>query len=73
MERLVKLSHLGTTSKNGGCPELYATDRGTYVVQGSRVTDPEALATLRARGLPDHETAVEIPVALLNFVSDEGA
>jgi hypothetical protein len=73
LERLVKLSHLGTTSKNGGCPELYATDRGTYVVQGSRVTDPEALATLRARGLPDHETAVEIPVALLNFVSDEGA
>lgn len=69
----MKLSHLGTTSKNGGCPELYATDRGTYVVQGSRVTDPEALATLRARGLPDHETAVEIPVALLNFVSDEGA
>lgn len=68
----MKLSHLGTTSKNGGCPELYATDRGTYVVQGTKVTDPEALATLRARGLPDHETAVEIPAALLNFVPKSG-
>lgn len=63
----MKLTHLGTTSKNGGCPELYATDRGTYIVQGARVTDPEVLETLRARGLPDHETAVEIPKALLRF------
>jgi hypothetical protein len=68
----VKLTHLGTTSKNGGCPEIYETDRGTYVVQGTRVTDPEALATLRERGLPDHETAVEIPKALLTFVREAG-
>lgn len=32
----MKLTHLGTTSKNGGCPEIYETDRGTYVVQGTR-------------------------------------
>lgn len=63
----MKLTHLGTTSGGGGCPELYLTDRDTYVVQGSRITDPEALAALRARGLPDHETAVEIPRALLSF------
>ena len=69
----MKLTHLGSTSKNGGCPELYATDHGTYVVQGTRVTDPEALAALRARGLPDHETAVEIPTALLSFVPQGGA
>lgn len=68
----MKPSHLGSTSKNGGCPELYATDRGTYVVQGTKVTDPEALATLRARGMPDHETAVETPVALLNFAPKSG-
>ena len=61
----MQLTFLGTTSNSGSCPNLYATDRGTYVVQGSRVTDPEALATLRERGLPDHETAVEIPAALL--------
>jgi hypothetical protein len=38
------------------------------MVQGDKVTDPEALATLRARGLPDHETVVEIPAALFKFV-----
>lgn len=69
----MKLSHLGSTSKNGGCPELYVTDRGTFVVQGAKITDPEALATLRARGLPDHETAVEIPAALLSFAPKSGA
>jgi hypothetical protein len=63
----MQLTFLGTTSNSGSCPNLYATDRGTYVVQGSRVIDPDALATLRERGLPDHETAVEIPAALLTF------
>ncbi|GAA1030821.1 MULTISPECIES: hypothetical protein [Amycolatopsis] len=65
----MKLTHLHTTSKNGGCPELYETDRGTYVVQGAKVTDPEVLAQLRERGLPDHETAVEVPKALLDYLS----
>lgn len=68
----MKLTHLGTTSKTGGCPELYETDRGTYVVQGTKVTDTEALAALRERGLPDHETAVEIPKALLSFAPERG-
>lgn len=63
----MKLMFLGTTSNNGSCPNLYATDRGTYVVQGYRITDPEALAALNERGLPEHETAVEIPAALLCF------
>ncbi|MEU4444916.1 hypothetical protein AB0K14_03115 [Actinosynnema sp. NPDC050801] len=63
----MKLTFLGTTSNSGSCPNLYATDRGTYVVQGSKITDPEALAALHERGLPDHETAVEIPAALLSF------
>jgi len=63
----MKLTFLGTTSNNGSCPNLYETDRGTYVVQGSKITDPEALAALHARGLPDHETVIEIPRALLSF------
>ena len=63
----MELTFLGTTSNSGSCPNLYETDRGTYVVQGSKVTDPEALAALHARGLPEHETAVEIPRALLSF------
>lgn len=68
----MKLTHLGTTSKDGGCPNLYETDEDSYLVQGKKVTDPEALATLRARGLPDHETVVEIPKALLRFAPEAG-
>lgn len=66
----MELRFLGSTSDGGACPNLYETDRGTIVVQGSRVTDPDALAILRARGLPDHETAVEIPRELLRFAPD---
>ena len=67
----MKLTFLGTTSNSGSCPNLYETDRGTYLVQGERITDPEALAVLRARGLPDHETVVEIPRGLLKFAPRE--
>ena len=63
----MRLTFLGTTSNSGSCPNLYATDRGTYVVQGYRVTDPDALAALHERGLPEHETVVEIPAELLSF------
>jgi hypothetical protein len=62
---VVKLTLLGTESVHGDCPTLYATDRDTYVVQGLRVVDPEALAAMR---IPAHETAVEIPRGLLRFV-----
>ena len=47
---------------DGTCPAVYATDRGTVVVQGAVVLDPDALATMN---LPDHETAVEVPASLL--------
>ncbi|TDD41363.1 hypothetical protein [Saccharopolyspora elongata] len=63
----MKLSFLGTTSTGGQCPNLYETDRDTYVVQGYKITDPEALAALHERGMPATETAVEIPKTLLNF------
>jgi hypothetical protein len=59
------LTFLGTTSNNGNCPTLYATDRGTLVVQGYRITDPQALGQLR--DLHPGEDAVEIPRALLRF------
>ncbi|MEU6998995.1 hypothetical protein [Nonomuraea sp. NPDC046570] len=61
----MKLRLLGSTSDDGQCPTLYATDRDTYVVQGDAVTDPEALAELR-NVLPG-ETFVEIPKELLRF------
>jgi hypothetical protein len=60
----MRLTFLGTSSENGQCPTFYATDRGTYVVQGWKVTDGEALAEL---DIPDHETAVEIPAELLRY------
>ncbi|APU17407.1 MULTISPECIES: hypothetical protein [Actinoalloteichus] len=67
----MELTFLGTTSTTGNCPNLYLTDRGTYVVQGTRVVDPEALRVLRERGLPINEGAVEIPTELLGFASKE--
>jgi hypothetical protein len=45
-------------------PTLYKTDRGSWVVQGWVVDDPDALATLN---LPDGETAVEIPDRMIQF------
>jgi hypothetical protein len=44
-------------------PTLFATDRETYVVQGWRVDDAEAL---RRMDVPDHEACVEVPAALLH-------
>ncbi len=58
----MKLTHLGTESGDNGCPALYITDRDTYVIQGWRVLDAEALAAL---DIPDNETAIEVPRALL--------
>jgi len=64
------MAFVGTSSNQGACPTLFVTERGTLVVQGTTVTDPAALDQLRARGngLPSHESAVEIPAALLPFV-----
>ena len=47
-----------------GSPTVYRTDRGSWVVQGWVVADPEALAQMR---IPEGETAVEIPDRLLQF------
>jgi hypothetical protein len=60
----VKLTWLGTSSGNTGCPTVYRTDRDTYVVQGWKVTDTEARGQM---DIPDHEDAVEIPAALLRY------
>jgi hypothetical protein len=44
------------------CPSLALTDRGSYVVVGKVVTDPEALSGL---GIGADELAVEVPASLL--------
>ncbi|MEU1421459.1 hypothetical protein [Kitasatospora sp. NPDC005751] len=60
----MKLTFLGSTSDSGNCPTLYETENGDIVVQGDRLTDPEALAQLRDV-LPG-ETFVVVPRALLS-------
>nr|WP_237526163.1 hypothetical protein [Streptomyces sp. SID4913] len=42
----------------GECPAIYATDRGTLAVQGSRLAD-------HGLNVPVHEALVEIPVELI--------
>jgi hypothetical protein len=44
------------------CPTLAKTDRGTCVVVGKVLRDPDALAAL---GIGDDEMAVEVPASLL--------
>ena len=61
----MRLRLLGTESGHNGCPALYATDRDTYVVQGKRVFDEEAVADLV--DVRDDEFYVEIPKALLRY------
>lgn len=45
-------------------PTLYKTDRGSWVVQGWVVTDPDALSQLK---VPEGETVVEIPDRMIPF------
>jgi hypothetical protein len=49
-----------------GSPTVYRTDRGTWVVQGWAVTDPEALTQMN---IPGGEAAVEIPDRMIQFFS----
>ena len=49
-------------------PTLFATDRQdriTYIAQGWKVTDREALADIGP--VPDHETLIEIPEEVLKM------
>jgi hypothetical protein len=58
----VKLTFEGSTSPTGECPTVYRTDRGTIVIQGKAVTDPETLA--QARAVLEGEAFVEVPIEL---------
>ncbi|MBF6297830.1 hypothetical protein [Nocardia amamiensis] len=50
----MKIRFLGKNTNKNGCPTLYITDRGTYVVQGWRVAGPPNM--------------IEIPHPLLAFL-----
>jgi hypothetical protein len=63
-EAAMQLTFLGGESGQDGSPRVYATDRGTHVVQGYKVEDAQTLLQLQ---IPDHETVIEIPAQLLKF------
>ena len=67
----MRMRYLGKTasSDKGNCEALYATDRGTFGVQGKLVTDPDALADVH--DLADDECIVEVPPDVLRLA--EGA
>lgn len=62
----MKLRFIVSTSEDGQCPSIYETDRGTILVQGMAVTDPETLA--QARNLLDGEQFVEVPKELVDRI-----
>lgn len=65
---IMKLQFLGKESTPGDSPTLYATDRDTYVIQGWKVTDSEALSQMR---IPENETCIEVPKGLMRYVPEE--
>jgi|BarGraNGADG00312_1021997.scaffolds.fasta_scaffold00306_4 hypothetical protein len=63
----MELRKLGPDDCNGkSCPAVYRTDRGSLVVQGSRVADAVSI------DVPDSETLVEIPSDLLKKLVEAG-
>ncbi len=56
-----------TSPTRNTCPMLYATDRGTFVVQGKLVFDP---GIYRSFGLLPSEAIVEVPARLLAEVAE---
>ena len=49
-------------------PTLYRTDRGSWLVQGFVVTDPDALAEM---DIPEGESVVEIPDRMIQFFKED--
>lgn len=66
----MRLRFVGSDSKDGNCPSVYETDRGTVVVQGWKV-DTSDPAWADVRFLDSSETLVEIPRALLKHIPKE--
>jgi hypothetical protein len=65
----MEIRFLGKESEHGDSPTLYATDQGTYLVQGWKVTDPEILAKL---DVPKSEAVVEIYAHLMTHLAKDG-
>lgn len=64
----MKLRFLGKVTEGGNSPTLYDTDEDVYLIQGWTVENPETLSEL---ALPDGETAVIVPKALMEHLPKE--
>ncbi len=64
----MQLRFLGKESEGGNSPTLFDTDEDMYVIQGWTIDDP---ATLSQLTLPDGETAVIVPKALMRHLPKE--
>lgn len=69
--RAMRLTFIGKDpdSNPTGSPTVYRTDRGSWVVQGWVVTDPDALAVMN---IPPGEACVEIPDRMIQFFRQAG-
>lgn len=65
----MEIRFLGKETEHLESPTLYATDRGTYLVQGWEVTDSEILVKL---DVPESETVVEIYARLMAHLAKDG-
>jgi len=75
LEQHQKLRFLGKVTDGGNSPTLFDTDeimfgREVFVIQGWKITDSGALATLN---LPDHETAIAVPKELMRYLPKENS
>ena len=52
---MLELTKIAGNCKDGDCPQVFRTNRGTVAVQGDRLAHPT----------PEGEAVVEIPVELL--------
>lgn len=51
-----------------GSPTVYRTDRGSWIIQGWVVNDPEVLGEMN---IPEGESAVEIPDRMIKFLTTQ--
>lgn len=65
----MELRFLGRETTGGQSPTLYATDRGSYVVQGWVVTDADILTKL---DLAKDEKLVEVYAQLMTHLAKDG-
>ncbi|WP_328806315.1 hypothetical protein [Streptacidiphilus fuscans] len=63
MQKIEKLTFIGSTSEDGDCPSVYETETGDLVIQGDLVTDPDVVG--QARHVKAQEGFVLVPRELL--------